>query len=758
MTEGGKASSLRIVQQAGYSVPRFVVLLQVECTSERIQKILVNELVGVSLFAVRSSCAEEDGKEKSFAGHFYSGIAVLPQDIEEECRKVIASYNGGDGAVILQEFICSTAAGVVFSHAGKEKMVINATLGLCESVVKGKSCDEYVVNREDGSVVSEKIEEKKELLYYRHNQFEKDIASSRALDEKQLELLVKKSIGLENLFGCPQDIEFCFLDEKLYILQSRPVTREIFFEKEIYLYDSANIAESYSGIVLPLTLSFVELVYARVYQDLVCASGVGRKKVEEHKELFDGLTASFYGRLYYNMNNWYKMMSFFPGYQRNKNNLQLMISSNIKEEIERGIKPSKIFSVYYYVLVLVKLIFFPITVFLFKNNIKKTLARYARISIEEMTYEECISLFYKLLKGPLTSWYIAVENDTALMTLLGKIHSTDKNSFNETRITSDTVSANQVVELKKMADVLMGDPHMSDAISNKDHIAFTKELSRNIVAQNTYNEYFVTYGGRFANELKLESDDLKEDFGKFSSLIEIYSKTDIIKSGLTAHNSKRGLFVSLIRFFATNREEMRLLRSNMFSVVRRIFMRIGAVYYEKGLIKEAKDVFYLTVDEVIYNQLSEEEKFSQHIAQRKKEYESYVSLLPPTHFSLAEGQVLDVKSEISDDNDSLFGSPSSPGIVSGRVRVFNGFSIPDTIDFDILVTSHTDPGWVPLIGLSKGLIIEFGGVLSHASIVSRELGIPSVIGVKNATKILQTGDVVEINGTLGTIVIKNKTV
>lgn len=756
MTEGGKASSLRIVQQAGYSVPRFVVLPQAECTSERIQNILVNELVGVSLFAVRSSCAEEDGKEKSFAGHFYSGIAVLPQDIEEECRKVIASYNGGDGAVILQEFICSTAAGVVFSHAGKEKMVINATLGLCESVVKGKPCDEYVVNRKDSSLMSEKIEERKELLYYRHNQFEKVVANDRALNEKQLKLLVKKSIELETLFGCPQDIEFCFLDEKLYILQSRPVTREIFFERETYLYDSANIAESYSGIVLPLTLSFVELVYARVYQDLVCASGVGRKKVEEHKELFDGLTANFYGRLYYNMNNWYKMMSFFPGYLRNKNNLQLMISSNINEEIERGIKPSKIFSIYYYVLVLVKLIFFPITVFLFKNNIKKTLARYARISIEEMAYEECISLFYKLLKGPLTSWYIAVENDTALMTLLGKIHSTDKNSFNETRITSDTVSANQVKELKRMADVLMGDTEIANTVFNKNHQQFMKEISNNQSIRKIYEEYFVTYGGRFANELKLESDDLKEDFVKFASLIEIYAKTDIIKSLQNNHNSKKGILVSLIRFFATNREEMRLLRSNMFSLVRRIFLRIGVVLYERGVIEEPKDIFYLSIDEIIKSDILKNDDIRMHIVKRKKEYEAHTIVVPPTHFSLLEGQSLELKREIPSYDIALIGSPSSPGIISGRVRVFDEFTIPETIDFDILVTSHTDPGWVPLIGLSKGLIIEYGGVLSHASIVSRELGIPSVIGVKNATKILKTGDVVEINGALGTIVIKYK--
>jgi pyruvate,water dikinase len=77
--------------------------------------------------------------------------------------------------------------------------------------------------------------------------------------------------------------------------------------------------------------------------------------------------------------------------------------------------------------------------------------------------------------------------------------------------------------------------------------------------------------------------------------------------------------------------------------------------------------------------------------------------------------------------------------------------MPSQIDFEIMVTSHTDPGWTSLIALSKGLIIEHGGVLSHASIVARELGIPAVIGAENAVDILSDGQMVEIDGSAGTI-------
>lgn len=756
MNLGGKAKSLIKLKEAGFQIPPFVILDQTECNSENIHKILKENFSQIHLFAIRSSFDGEDGKDKSFAGYFYTALGVSKENIEKECKKVISSYKGGQGGVILQEFICSSSSGVVFSNAGSNKMIINATLGLCESVVKGKPCDEYIINRIDNNLLSEKIEKQKEIIYYGNNKFEHDKKSEKSLSDHQIKEIIEKSIEIEKLFKTPQDIEFCFLDKKLFILQSRHITKPVYSDNIINFYDSANIAESYSGIVLPLTLSFVKLIYSEVYEDLICASGISRKKVNKHKDIFDSLTASFYGKLYYNMNSWYRMMSFFPGYKRNKNNLELMISSNIDNEIEREIKPGVVFSIYYYLIVILKLVIFPITVFSFKKKTIRILGRYSKLLIEEMTFDECHDLFNNFLSVPLKKWYVAVENDTALMTILGKIHSKDKNAFNVINITSHTVSANQVKELKKLSDLLVKDENIAKAFNSKNKKEFTKYLSNNKKVNDLYEKYFTIYGGRFANELKLESEDLREDFEKFSSLVQIYSKTNFIKPLSNNIPTTKGLMIYLISFFATNREEMRLLRSNIFSLVRSVFMRIGIIFCEKGYILEPKDIFYLSVDEIFNNYSNNGFDLLNIINKRKNEYSKYSSTVLPSHFSLHEGEFPETITEIFEDKERLQGSASSPGFVSGRVRVFDEFYIPGKIDFDILVTSHTDPGWVPLIGLSKGLIIEYGGILSHASIVSRELGIPAVVGVKNATKILKTGDFVEINGNLGSIVIKKK--
>ena len=99
---------------------------------------------------------------------------------------------------------------------------------------------------------------------------------------------------------------------------------------------------------------------------------------------------------------------------------------------------------------------------------------------------------------------------------------------------------------------------------------------------------------------------------------------------------------------------------------------------------------------------------------------------------------------------SFKGTISSPGNVAGKVIVLDAPIIPKE-PFDILVVSHTDPGWTPLIALAKGLVVEHGGILSHAAIVTRELGIPSIIGVEGATQKLKNGMRVQIDSAKGTV-------
>jgi pyruvate,water dikinase len=100
----------------------------------------------------------------------------------------------------------------------------------------------------------------------------------------------------------------------------------------------------------------------------------------------------------------------------------------------------------------------------------------------------------------------------------------------------------------------------------------------------------------------------------------------------------------------------------------------------------------------------------------------------------------------------LVGLPISPGQVRGTVLVLRH---PDEFervaDDIILVTSSTDPAWLPLLHLASGLIVEMGGLLSHGSVIAREYGLPAVANIVNATQIFQTGDSVLVDGSTGVV-------
>jgi len=105
--------------------------------------------------------------------------------------------------------------------------------------------------------------------------------------------------------------------------------------------------------------------------------------------------------------------------------------------------------------------------------------------------------------------------------------------------------------------------------------------------------------------------------------------------------------------------------------------------------------------------------------------------------------------------EKLEGTGCSQGIVTGRARVvFDPNECPDLKEGEILVAPVTDPGWTPLFVIAGGLVMELGGTLSHGVIIAREYGIPAVVGVENATKIVKTGQTITVDGNKGLVYIK----
>lgn len=756
MLEGGKARALAKLQQGGFSVPPFFVC-DAAWSEKKVLAAIKRELPGVRYFAVRSSAAQEDSKKRSFAGHFYSGLAVPRESVSAEILKVNTSFGEMRGAVIVQEFVPSDTAGVMFTEVAGNTVVINATIGLCQSVVGGESCDEYQCNK-DGVVQKRTISEGKTIKLFSGGRIATGKSDKESIDGAQIKRLVLIGAKIQHFFGSPQDVEWCFRNGELFILQARPITRDFGFNKEEY-FDSANIAESYSGTVLPLTCSFARMVYALIYKDLLQMSGVSRRKIERHSRIFENLLGFFYGRMYYNMNNWYALAEFVPGYRRNKANFELMITSNIKQDVTTSIRPSLALRILYPLIVGVKVAAFGFTARRFKSGVHNGLRRLQSLDFGHMGYTECINLFEDINKSLLRRWYITLENDFFVMTYLGVL----KKSLGEDALQKAIIFPSKATE--QVSALVSLSKHMKEisplwrTILSDDVHAFKTELPRHDMLDRALQDYLHTFGGRFASELKLESVGIDEDTTKLFAALRAYQnynpKLHNSQNVLPLPFIKRIIVQALLRKFkkyASRREEFRLLRSNTFAMARRLFRRMGQLLAERGSIECADDVFYLHMEEILEPALKHQH-LAETVKERKREYASYKNISPPAHFSTTNGALPLVDTLTKLGNSIPQARPASPGLVKGRVRVFKEFSLPPKIDFDILVTSHTDPGWTSLIALSKGLIIEHGGVLSHASIVARELGIPAVIGAKDAVSILRDGQIVEIDGSAGTIKI-----
>lgn len=536
-------------------------------------------------------------------------------------------------------------------------------------------------------------------------------------------------------------------------------------KKEEYFFDSANIAESYSGIVLPLTYTFAELVYQKAYTDLLVMSGVSKQKIKKHSYVFKNLLGHFNGRMFYNMNNWYKMAAFIPGYKRNKSNLEGMITSNVREEIDLDIKPFIWLKIFYPFIVFAKVIFFGFTSRYFSFVVNKEIKFFQSYVFDSLSLKDCKELFEKIKYRLLNRWYVTLENDFFVMTYYGLLKKFVSEEKLQELIKFQSVATKQVFAIASLSKKMQKIADLWGAIERDDYLEFSQIISMSPEIEKELGIYLDKFGDRFASELKLESEGVKEDIKNFIPFLKAYKDYDFKKINSSIIDVdlpffKKILYKLILRKFnkyGKQREKFRLVRSNAFAIARKIFKRMGKLFFEQGIIEKANDIFYLSLQEVLNTDLASGNTFLKLVKERKSQYLSYEKMHTPVHFSTKDGLIpQDFDAKKPEIRGNLIKAiPASGGVIKGKIKIFKDFYVPSNIDFDILVTSHTDPGWTALIALSKGLIVEYGGILSHASIVARELGIPAVIGAKGIMEQLKNGQIVEIDGSKGTIKIIN---
>jgi phosphohistidine swiveling domain-containing protein len=801
--------------------------------------------------AVRSSGLAEDGGAQSFAGQYSSflfqkGEAAIVDSIKR-CWASAFSHRVlhyrqqnrldiRDSAmgVVIQRMLHAERAGVMFTRhpikvLDRDKILISAVFGAGEGLVSGLlAADSFELSRATGKVEQE-IATKTEALEIHPNGGLQKVAlppekqTAASLSAAQIQKLGVLADQVESKAGRPQDIEWVFEKDELYLVQTRPITNlppDVYYqayEKQLqpFLWDNSNIIESYSGVTSPLTFSFASRAYNQVYIQFLDVMGVPKKLVDEMAPTFRNLLGLLRGRIYYNLANWYELVLALPGTSSNKTFMETMmgVKQGLSPELQKifdGIRAAPEYGLVDKIKLLAK------TWHRFRN-IDDIIANFFRdfnkvyhearaVDMRAMTLSEQMDYYFHLENSFLKKWQAPIINDYLCMIFFGLlkkltaqwIQGADTESLQNDLLCGEggldsTEPTKFLLRLAKRIDA--GDPAFKTWFTSTPVDAVITGLRstyKDTPAAKDFAEFLDRFGFRCVNELKLEEPDLHDDpsfvvhslvsyirMGSFQTEDmearerEIRQKAEaIVDQNLRGWKRRVYNFVLReARRAVKNRENLRFARTKSFGLTRHLFRAMGSQLVAAGLLQDERDVFYLSIDELIafVEGRGLTTRLGEIVAIRKAEFDEYRRTPSPPErfisygavgFSLAwpsvlmEADLLRSLQQIGDDPSKLYGTPCCPGVVEGTVRVVETLADAAGINGDILVTSRTDPGWVPLFPSCSGLLIERGSLLSHSAVVARELGLPTIVGVNGGLmKRLKTGDRVRIDAGKGEITI-----
>ncbi|HMS51393.1 MAG TPA: PEP/pyruvate-binding domain-containing protein [Chitinophagales bacterium] len=837
---GGKANNLIAIKNKGFAVPEFVVIpadylgsllpADTALTKEFIRSYqfspdFLNEIFRhfneTEFVAVRSSALNEDGKENSFAGQYETRLFVTKNTLNEalvcvwlsayservQLYKAKNNIEGAGMAIMVQRMINADTAGVAFAvnplTGNENETVINAVSGLGEGIVSGElDADLYTVQQ---GKITQQIADKKWAIKFDEQHKSGTIkttltelqSKTACLSEKQIlevAVLVKK---ISEHFQAPQDIEFAYLNGKLYLLQSRPITA-IAKPKPITIWDNSNIIESYPGLTSPLTFSFIEKMYEAVYRQLSLIMGVAAKTIEANSSVYANMLGLLQGRVYYNLNNWHKSLSLLPGYKLNAEFMDNMMG--VKEKFDTTIEKSgskwgEYFNVLSAILKILKQhASLNSSRIAFQAYFNSVMQEYEAMDFEQMPLQELMTRYLRFENTLSKKWEAPLVNDFFCMIYFGVLqkltvkYQLDENGTLHNDLVSgakDIISTEPITLTLSIAALIRQLPEALNLFKNNS----TEKILTELQTQTKYEKidtaikkYIQKWGERCVGELKLETITYKQQPQNYIKILQTYVKEapknhtlqesnirqmaeEKVKQKLKGKPIKKFIFSYVLkkaRYLVSNRENLRFERTRGFGMVRIMMIAMGKKLAAENILQHERDIFYLTQKEIFdfVNETAIRIDLKKLVENRKEEYTKFETKNLPERIkateAISDNTIFDLPDETINNATSLQGIGCCAGIVRGKVCVVNSPQEIDSLNNNILVTASTDPGWVVLFPSASAIVVERGSLLSHSAIVSREMGIPCVVGVKNLLNILKTGDLIEIDGAKGTVKILDR--
>ena len=733
----------------------------------------VTRLGGQAAYAVRSSATAEDLPTASFAGQQDSylnvvGSAAVRQHVSRcwaslftERAVVYRLRNGFDHrkvqmAVVVQRMVFPQAAGIAFTAdpvtSNRKDVCIEASFGLGEALVAGLvNPDVYQVR--DGEVVA------------------KAVIAEPALTDAQIVRLAQLGRRIEAHFGRPQDIEWCLVDDRFQIVQSRPITTlfpiPATSDQGNHVYVSVGHQQMMTDAMKPLGLSFWQLTTprpmaeagGRLFVDVtqMLGSPASRAALATALGRSDPLIGDALATIF-------ERGDFIP-VRPDEDGAELPVGTapaTIEtdpaipaELVERG----------------------QASIAALQRDIQAKsgpelpdfvladIAELRRIMFDPRSLQVIVAAMQ-------ATWWL---NDQ-LQAWLGEKNAADTLTLS----VSGNVTAEMGLALLDVADVIRPHPDVVTFLQHVEDENFLAELpalAGGGEARDAIAAYLDQYGMRCVGEIDITRPRWSERPTTLVPIIlgniknvepgagesrfeqgrqeaskkeqELLERLRALPDGeRKAAEAKR--MIDRVRTFIGYREYPKYGMVSRYFAYKQALLEEAERLVQAHVLRETEHIFYLTFQElhdvVRTNQVDE-----QLIRQREDAFRSYQPLTPPRVLT-SDGEALPGTYRRDDLPAGVpAGLPVSAGTIQGRARVIMDIAQADLEAGDILVTAYTDPSWTPLFVAIKGLVTEVGGLMTHGAVIAREYGLPAVVGVEHATQLIRDGQGIRVHGTDGYI-------
>lgn len=752
--------------------------------------------------AVRSSATAEDLPHQSFAGQYDTFLNVASvNDCIKAVKKCWASLwtdrafdyrrqNAIDHidvemAVIVQQMIDADVSGIIFTAdpltGDRDKIVIEAARGLGENIVQGKiTPDRWTLKKPD-------------LTITERTPATPDVPP--CIDNAITQRLAELALKIESHFSAPQDIEWAIKDDQIWLLQARPITTltqpNQRTAKPRQLWSHFPAQEVMPDVVTPATKSVIDALTGPLFQpavDMLCIDLCGHP-------IYDYVA----GRTYFNGALILAVIDAMPGTGKvdwdemagsdpDLNRIIEFAKSTPAEDL-----PKIKFHKFRFFLKL------PLLTgrFLLAGSAKgqafmsNAIAHNKRAALADpaaMTTDQILAFcsnqteeIRRLCAGILYLFNVFAAFP-ALQYLCQRWFKDPARAGRLVAGLGNMTDAEAALDLWKLARKANDLPEIKNAI-------LTKQLFAEIAAKldtdpkaapfrQAWDKFLSNHGHHCRAEIELLNPRWSEQPDYILSLIRSYlesiDRTDPVQNhGKIADDRrrletdcrrtlrnpiKRWLFnriLSRAQIGSVCRENIKSELIKIIAMLRTTLLELGQRLHADNTLEDPNDIFFLKLEEIpAVAQGRADFDIKHRIAARHAEHEKWTAITPPSTIIGAYVPDEYVSDPIQTDVETLKGLALSPGLATGKARVIlRAETDKHLLAGEILVAPFTDPGWTPYFIPAAAIVTERGGLLSHGAIVARELGIPAVTNVGPVTKIIKTGQTIQIDGNAGTLKI-----